>query len=135
MKTKDEYVAEHFPVVNPGCRPCGNQVLVQFRSMKTVSKGGIVLASETREFNNGNTQLARVVSLGQIAYRDRNTGEEWKEKAWANVGDIVIVPRWSGFRVEVPIPGSEDKAIFAIFEDFNMKMVVDSNFEQFDTLL
>lgn len=135
MKSKDEYLAEHFPAVNPGSRPCGNQVLVQFRSMKTMSKGGIVLASETRDFNNGNTQLAKVVSLGQIAYRDRNSGEVWKEGAWADVGDIVIVPRWSGFRFEVPIPGTEDKAIFAIFEDFNLKMVVESNFEQFDVLL
>ena len=132
---KDEYVAAHFPEVNPGARPCGNQVLVQFRTMKSVSKGGIVLANDTKEFNNGNTQLARVVALGQIAYKDRNTGDEWKEGAWANIGDIAICPRWSGFRFEVPIPGTEDKAIFAIFEDFNLKMIVESNFEQFDTLL
>jgi co-chaperonin GroES (HSP10) len=135
VKTKDEYVSEHFPVVNPGCRPCGNQVLVQFRTMKSASKGGIVLVNDTKDFNNGNTQLAMVVSLGQIAYRDRNSGEFWKEGAWATVGDVVVVPRWSGFRFEVPIPGTEDKAIFAIFEDFNLKIVVESNFEQFDTLL
>lgn len=133
--TKDEYIAAHFPDVTPGARPCGNQVLVQFRTLKSVSKGGIVLANDTKEFNNGNTQIARVVGLGQIAYKDRNTGEEWKEGAWANVGDIVIVPRWGGFRFEVPIPGTEDKAIFAIFEDFNLKIVVESNFESFDTLL
>ena len=132
---KDEYVAAHFPDVNPGARPCGNQVLVQFRTMKSVSKGGIVLANDTKEFNNGNTQLAKVVALGQIAYKDRNTGEEWKEGAWAAIGDIAICPRWSGFRFEVPIPGTEDNAIFAIFEDFNLKMIVESNFEQFDTLL
>jgi co-chaperonin GroES (HSP10) len=135
VKTKNEYVAEHFPVVNPGCRPCGNQVLVQFRTMKSASKGGIVLVNDTKDFNNGNTQLAMVVSLGQIAYRDRNSGEVWKEGIWANIGDVVVVPRWSGFRFEVPIPGTEDKAIFAIFEDFNLKIVVESNFEQFDTLL
>jgi hypothetical protein len=93
------------------------------------------LAPETKEFNKGNTQIARVISLGQIAFRDRNTGEVWKEGAWANVGDIVIVPRWGGFRFEIPIPGTEEKAIFAIFEDFNLKIVVDSNFESFDTLL
>lgn len=132
---KDEYVAQHFPDVKPGAHPCGNQVLVQFRTMKSVSKGGIVLANDTRDFNNGNTQIARVVSLGQIAYRDRNSGDLWKEGAWADVGDVVVVPRWGGFRFEVPIPGTEDKAIFAIFEDFNLKIVVEDNFEQFDTLL
>lgn len=133
--TKDEYVTEHFPTVNPGARPCGNQVLVQFRTLKAASKGGIVLVNDTKEFNNGNTQIAQVVALGQIAYKDRNTGEEWKEGAWAAIGDVVIVPRWGGFRFEVPIPGTEDKAIFAIFEDFNLKIVVEENFEQFDTLL
>lgn len=133
--TKDEYIAEHFPTVNPGARPCGNQVLVQFRTLKSMTAAGIALVNDTKEFNNGNTQLARVVALGQIAYKDRNTGEEWKEGAWADIGDVVIVPRWGGFRFEVPIPGTEDKAIFAIFEDFNLKIVVEENFEQFDTLL
>lgn len=132
---KEEYIKEHFPEVNPGARPCGNQVLVQFRTLKAASKGGIVLVNDTKDFNNGNTQIARVVALGQIAYRDRTSGEVWKEGAWANIGDIVIVPRWSGFRFEVPIPGTEDKAIFANFEDFNLKLVVESGFEAFDTLL
>jgi co-chaperonin GroES (HSP10) len=132
---KNEYIVAHFPEVAPGARPCGNQVLVQFRTLKSTSKGGIVMVNDTKDFNNGNTQIARVVGLGHIAYKDRNTGEDWKEGAWAAIGDIVIVPRWGGFRFEVPIPGTEDKAIFAIFEDFNLKIVVESNFEAFDTLL
>ena len=132
---RDEYIAAHFPEVVPGARPCGNQVLVQLRTLKSASKGGIVLVNDTKDFNNGNTQIARVVDLGHIAYKDRNTGEVWREGAWAEIGDIVIVPRWGGFRFEVPIPGTEDKAIFAIFEDFNLKIVVESNFEAFDTLL
>ena len=132
---KDEYAAKHFPVVEPGARPCGNQILVQLRTVSSRSSGGIVLVGETKEYNNGNTQLAKVVKLGQIAYRDRNTGEVWKEGAWAGVGDIVITPRWGGFRFEIPIPGTDDKAIFAIFEDFNIKLVVEENFEEFDQLL
>lgn len=132
---KDAYIKEHFPEVVPGATPCGNKVLVQLRTMKSKSAGGIVLAAETKEFNNGNTQLARVVSLGHIAFKHRETGEEWKEGAWAKVGDVVIVPRWGGFRFEVPVPGTDDKAIFAIFEDFNLNLVVESNFEAFDSLL
>lgn len=133
--TKDEYVAAHFPSVDPGVRPCGNQIIVQLRTLKSASKGGIVLVQETKEFNNGNTQIARLVKLGQIAYKDRNSGEAWKEGAWAEVGDVVIIPRWGGFRFEVPIEGTEDKAVFAVFEDFNLKMVVEAGFEAFDTLL
>ena len=132
---KSEYSLQHFPEVEPGAKPCGNQILVQLRTLKTKTSGGIILAEETKDFNNGNTQIAKVVKVGQIAFRDRKSGETWKEGAWAEIGDIVIIPRWGGFRFEVPVPGTEDKAIFAIFEDFNVKMVVESNFEAFDTLL
>lgn len=131
---KDEYVRQHFPTVPPGAVPVGNQILVQLR---TVPKkvGSIVLVQETKEFNQGNTQVVRITSLGQIAFRDRSSGETWKEGAWANVGDIVIVPRYGGFRFEVPIEGTEDVAIFAIFNDYDVKLVVESNFEAFDKIL
>ncbi len=132
---KDEYIKEHFPEVTPGAVPCGNKVLVQLRTMKSRTSGGIVMVNETKDFNNGNTQLARVISMGQIAFKHRETGEEWKEGAWAKIGDIVIVPRWGGFRFEVPVPGTEDKAIFAVFEDYTLNLVVESNFETFDSIL
>lgn len=133
--TKEEYIKLHFPDVDSGITPCGAQILVQLRSIKQMTQGGILLAKETKEFNNGNTQVARVVKLGQIAFRNRETGTLWTEGAWASVGDIIIAPRWGGFRVEVPIEGTEDTAIFAVFDDVSVKLVVDSNFESFDKLL
>ena len=132
---KTDYVAKHFPDVEPGAKPCGNQILVQLRTVQSKTSGGIVLVEETKDFNNGNTQLARIVKVGQIAFKDRNSGETWKEGAWASVGDIVIIPRWGGFRFEIPIDGTDEKAIFAVFEDFNVKMVIEDNFDKFDTLL
>ena len=75
------------------------------------------------------------MAVGGIAFRDRSSGDEWKEGAWAKVGDLVILPRWGGFRFEVPIDGTQDKAIFAIFDDTNVQMVVENNFEAFDKLL
>lgn len=133
--TKDEYISEHFPAVECGAKPTGNQILVQLRTARKKSVGGIVLVEETREFNNGNTQLARLVKVGQIAYKNRESGETWKEGVWATVGDVIIVPKHGGFRVEIPIPGTEDKAIFAIFNDYEVKMVVEDNFESFDQIL
>ena len=55
--TKEQYVERHFPNVEPGSRPTGNQVLIQLR---TVPKkvGSIVLVEETKSFNRGNTQVA-----------------------------------------------------------------------------
>lgn len=133
--SKEQYVKEHFPDVESGVRPSGAQILVQLRTIKQKTQGGIILAAETKDFNNGNTQVARIVKLGQIAFCNRDTGKLWEEGAWANVGDIVICPRWGGFRIEVPIEGTDDNAIFAVFDDISVKMVVESNFEQFDKLL
>ena len=133
--SKDEYVKKHFPEIEPGVVPCGPKILVQLRTVKEKTAGGILLPEETKEFNNGNTQLARVVRLGSIAFRNRETGNLWKEGVWAQVGDIVIIPRWGGFRFEIPIPESDDKAIFAVFDDTNVQMVVHDNFESLDKLL
>jgi len=132
--SKDEYVQRHFPQVDPGAYPTGNQVMIQLR---TVPKkvGSIVLVQETKEFNQGNTQVARLVKVGQIAYRDRSSGETWKEGAWASVGDLVLAPRYGGFRFEVPVPGTEDVAVFAIINDYDVKMVIEANFEAFDKIL
>ena len=90
---------------------------------------------ETKQFNNGNTQIGRIVSVGGIAFCDRSSGEEWKEGALARVGDLVIVPRWGGFRVEVPVPDSDEKAIFCVFDDTNVQLGVEKNFEALDQLL
>lgn len=133
--TKEEYINNHFPNVEPGAKPTGAKIMVQLRSIKEKTHGGIILASETKDFNNGNTQLGRVVKIGQIAFRNRETGELWQEGAWAEVGDLVVMPRWGGFRFEVPVPDSDDKAIFCIYDDVNVQLVVESNFESFDTIL
>lgn len=131
---KQEYVAKHFPEVDPGAKPTGPKVMIQLR---TVPKkvGSIVLVEETKQFNQGNTQVARVVKVGQIAFRDRNSGDTWKEGAWAEVGDIVLAPRYGGFRFEVPIPGTDDEAVFAIINDTDIQMVIEGNFESFDKIL
>ena len=131
---KEEYVKEHFPDVNVGVTPCGAKILVQLRTVKEKTSGGIVLVEDTKDFNQGNTQVGRIVKVGGIAFRDRSSGEEWKEGAWANVGDLVILPRWGGFRFEIPVD-EKTKAVFAVFDDVNVQMVVDGNFDAFDKLL
>lgn len=131
----ESYVAKHFPQVEPGVVPTGNQILVQLRTVAKTSKGGIVLVEDTKEFNQGNTRVARIVKVGQIAFRSRETGETWKEGAWAKVDDIVIMPAWGGFRFEVPIPDTEDYAVFATYNDYDVKLVVVDNFENFDKIL
>ena len=132
---KDEYIKQHFPEVDPGVKPCGPKILVQLRTVKEKTAGGIFLPEETKQFNNGNTQIGRIVAVGGIAFCDRSSGEAWKEGAWARVDDLVIVPRWGGFRIEVPVPDSDEKAIFCVFDDTNVQLVVEKNFEALDQLL
>ena len=132
---KEEYVAAHFPSIECGAKPTGNQILVQLRTVRKKSAGGIILAEETKEFNQSNTQVTRLVKQGQIAFRHRETGETWKEGAWAEIGDIIIMPKYGGYSFELPIPGTDEKAIFSLFNDYEVKLVIEDNFEQFDKLL
>ena len=132
---KDEYTKEHFPEIDSGATPCGNQIIVQLRTMKKKSSGGIILAEETKDFNKHNTQVGRLVKVGHIAFKNRDTGEDWKEGAWAQLGDLVVMPRYGGFRYELPIPNTDDTAIFCVYADYEVKMVIESHFEQFDKLL
>lgn len=133
--TRDEYIKQHFPEVECGAYPTGNQVLVQLRTVRKKSAGGIILAEETKEFNQSNTQVTRLIKVGQIAFKHRDSGEEWKEGAWAKVGDVVIMPKYGGFQFQVPIPGTDDKAHFALYNDYDVKLVVEGNFEAFDQIL
>lgn len=133
--TKEEYIAKHFPEIEPGCQPCGAQILVQLRTMQKKTASGIIFAEETKEVNQGNTRVCRLIRCGNIAFRNRETGQVWREGVWATPGDILIMPAWGGFRFEVPIPGTEDVAVFATYSDHEVKLVVNSNFEAFDKLL
>ena len=39
---------EAFPEVDPGVQPFGSRILVQVRSAKTKTKGGIILTTDTK---------------------------------------------------------------------------------------
>jgi len=108
---------EAFPAVDPGAVPVGGRILVQWRQVrKTVTSSGIVLVEETKETEKWNTQVAKVISLGPLAFKKRDSLEPWPEGNWVQVGDYVRVPKWGGDRWEVPI--SEDEtALFSIFND------------------
>jgi len=43
-----------FPVVDPGIQPLGSMVLVQIRSPRKRTSGGIILVAETQETNMWN---------------------------------------------------------------------------------
>lgn len=133
---KEDFIKAHFPEVDAGREPCGNKILVQLQLVKK-RVGSIILASDTQEFNKAATVVCRIVKAGPIAYKDRNNGETWKEGTWANVGDIVLMPRYGGLnRVELPVPGTEDETvIFATYNDYDVVDKVTGQFEHYTKLL
>ncbi len=112
---------EAFPAVDPGAIPLGARVLVQLRrTKKTVTSAGIILVSETKETEKWQNMVAKVISLGPLAFKKRDTMESWVEGTWCEVGDFIRVPKWGGDRWEVPGPSEtrdDDPALFMVLND------------------
>lgn len=125
-----------FPVVDPNGMPFGSRVLVQIRRPKQ-KKGNIYLVETTTKTELDNTCVAKVVAIGPLAYRNRNTMEPWTEGQWCDVGSYVFVPKYGGIRWEVPCEETDlypGKVQFALFDDLNILMKV-KNPRQSDTLI
>ncbi len=111
---------EAFPACDPGVQPFGSRVLVQIRTPKRKTAGGIILTSETRETDAWNTQIAKVIAMGELAFRNRTTMERWPEGNWCEVGDFVRVPKYGGDRWTVKTTDGEDEALLVIFNDLDL---------------
>ena len=115
---------EAFPVVDSGCAPLGARILVQFKQTpKKTTSSGIILVEETKDTEKWNTQVAKIVAIGPLAFKQRDTMLPWPEGSWAEIGEFVRVPKWGGDRWEVPLRENEDNpemALFAIFNDHEL---------------
>lgn len=88
-------LAKAFPDINPGFEPFGSRVIVQLRCPRLYSDGGIAFPEETVETEMWNTQIGKVRAVGPVAFRNRSNLEGWPEKAWAQVGDYVRIPKFN----------------------------------------
>ena len=119
-------VDQAFPDLDPGLTPFGSRVLVQKRSPKTRLKSGLIVPDEVRETEFWNTQVAKVISLGPGAFKNRDTLEAWPEGNWATPGAYVRVPKYGGDKWFVKVPEAEaertgvDKACFVIYNDLDL---------------
>jgi len=124
-------VEEAFPLVDPGARPLGARVLIQLRrTKKTVTASGIVLVEETRETEKWQNMVGKVLMLGPLAFRKRDSMEPWVEGVWVKEGDFVRVPKWGGDRWEVPMPNAEhddDPVLFMVLNDHELIATVTGN--------
>ena len=110
-----------FPPVDPVAKPLGARILVQLRrTKKKTSGGGIILVEETKDAEKWQNMVAKVLDIGPLAFRKRDSMEPWPEGSWCVVGDYIRVPKWGGDRWEVPVPGDapeEEKALFMVLND------------------
>jgi co-chaperonin GroES (HSP10) len=93
-----EQLLEAFPEVDPGVKPLGSRILIQIRSPETRSRGGIILTDSDKDTQYWNTTVAKVVAVGPLAFRNRNTQDSWPEGDWCKPGDFVRAPRYGGDR-------------------------------------
>lgn len=125
-----------FPLIDPGVTPLGARVIIQLRTVRSKTQSGLILVDDTKTFNKANTQLGKLISVGPIAFRNRDTGALWREGVWAKPGDLVRIPKWGGDRFERKIPGTEDTAIFCIFSDHEIIAKIDPEaFTEIDEVL
>ena len=117
--TSENALEEAFPAVEAGIQPFGSRVLVQIRNPKQRTASGIIIDAGSKDTEKWNTQVAKVISLGPLAFKNRNSMESWPEGAWCQAGDFVRVAKYGGDRWEVPY-GNHDTALFVIFNDLDI---------------
>ena len=117
----DADIAWAFPSVDPGAKPLGGRILVQLRrTKKKATSAGIILVEETKEAEKWQNMVAKVIEIGPLAFKNRDTMQGWPEGSWCEIGDYIRVPKWGGDRWEVKVPGEDDleeKALFMILND------------------
>ena len=130
VASNEAELAWAFPSVDPGAKPLGARLLVQLRrTKKKATSAGIILVEETKETEKWNNMVAKVIEIGPLAFRKRDTMEPWPEGSWCSVGDYIRVPKWGGDRweVAVPVEPDEDKALFMVLNDHEVIAKVTGN--------
>lgn len=120
VASNEAELAWAFPSVDPGATPLGGRILVQLRRTKKKTQSGLILVSETKEAEKWQNMIAKVIAIGPLAYRHRDSMNPWPEGSWCEAGDFIRVPKWGGDRWEVKVPGEKDDeepVLFAIFND------------------
>jgi co-chaperonin GroES (HSP10) len=121
VASSDAELAWAFPSVDPGALPLGGRILVQLRrTQKKATSAGIILIEETKETEKWQNMVAKVLAIGPIAFKHRDTMQPWPEGTWVEIGDYIRVPKWGGDRWEVKVPNEddlEDPALFMVLND------------------
>lgn len=116
--TYEQRLAAAFPDIDPGARPLGARILVQLKQTESnTTDTGIILVKETTDAEKFNNMVGKVIAIGPLAFKKRDSAEPWPEGAWCKEGDYIRVPKWGGDRWEVPYGDDEQRAIFVVMND------------------
>tara|TARA_R100001377_G_scaffold62990_1_gene38706 strand:+ start:166 stop:579 length:414 start_codon:yes stop_codon:yes gene_type:complete len=81
--------------------PMNWKVLVQPNQVKMKTAGGILLPETSKDNEEYLTAHGTVCALGDLAYRDRDTGERWKSGVLPKNGDRVTYGKYAGQKIVV----------------------------------
>ena len=56
--------------------------LVQIRTAKSKTAGGIILTTDSKDTEKWNTQVGKVINIGPLAFKNRNDMKSWPEGQW-----------------------------------------------------
>lgn len=116
----EQTLEEAFPDVDPGMKPFGSRVLIQIRTPREVTSGGILLPEDVQDTEKWNTTIAKIIAVGPGAFKNRDTLDVWPEGEWAKAGDFVWCPKYGGQRHEVKIRGKKNRAMFVTINDLDL---------------
>ena len=82
-------------------RPLNWKVLVQPHQVKMKTKGGLYLASQSKDNEEYMTAHGRILALGDLAYKARDTGQSWRMPTVPKEGDRVTYGKYAGQKVTI----------------------------------
>lgn len=119
---EQKLIDDAFPEIDPGMVPNGNRILVQMRSARLKTAGGVHLPENTSTSQLYEEQVGKVISIGSSAFHSQTTMNPWPEGEPFGVGDFVRVPKFGGDR-----QWTRGEALFQIVRDFDIIAVVLGN--------
>ena len=79
----------------------GWKILIQPNQIKQQTKGGILLPNKAKENEAYLTAHGEVVGIGELAYRERETGASWRIYNKPKKGDKVTYGKYAGQKLVV----------------------------------
>ena len=81
-------------------QPLGWKVLVKPFEAPEKTEGGIFPPAQAKDAEEYLTAHGHIISMGELAYRERESGERWKGK-WPSIDDHVTYGKYAGQKIVV----------------------------------